>query len=40
MSEFLLELFTEEIPAESQRNARSSILENFKKLFEEKKNKI
>ena len=40
MSEFLLELFTEEIPAESQRNARSSILENFKKLFEEKKIKF
>ncbi|MDB4227082.1 glycine--tRNA ligase subunit beta, partial [Candidatus Pelagibacter sp.] len=37
MSEFFLELFSEEIPAGLQRNSRSILLENFKNLFEEKK---
>ncbi len=37
MSEFFLEVFTEEIPAKLQKDARVSILDNFKKLFEEKK---
>ena len=37
MSEFFIELFSEEIPANLQKNARTIILENFKKLFEEKK---
>ena len=37
MSEFFLELFSEEIPAGLQRNARSTLLENFQNLFEEKK---
>ena len=36
MSEFFLELFTEEIPANLQKNARVFFLENFQKLFEEK----
>ena len=36
MSEFFLELFSEEIPASSQRNARKVLLENFQKLFKEK----
>jgi glycyl-tRNA synthetase beta chain len=36
MSEFFLELFSEEIPAGLQRNARKALLENFQKLFEEK----
>ena len=40
MSEFFLELFSEEVPANLQKNAREAILEKFKKLFEEKKNKI
>jgi glycyl-tRNA synthetase beta chain len=37
MSEFFLELFSEEIPANLQRNCREILLENFRKLFEEKK---
>ena len=36
MSEFFLELFSEEIPASLQRNLRNILLENFQKLFEEK----
>ena len=36
MSEFFLELFSEEIPASLQRNSRKVLLENFEKLFEEK----
>ena len=35
MSEFFLELFSEEIPSKLQVNARKSLLENFKKFFEE-----
>jgi len=37
MSEFFLELFSEEIPASLQRNSRKALLESFQKLFEEKK---
>ena len=37
MSEFFLELFSEEIPANLQKSARENLLENFSKLFEEKK---
>ena len=36
MSEFFLELFSEEIPANLQKNARESLLGDFKKLFQEK----
>ncbi len=36
MSEFFLELFSEEIPAGLQRNLREKIFEDFKNLFEEK----
>ena len=36
MSEFFLELFSEEIPASLQRNSRKVLLENFQNLFEEK----
>ena len=36
MSEFFLELFSEEIPADLQRNSRNILLESFQKLFEEK----
>ena len=36
MSEFFLELFSEEIPAKLQKSARQSLLENFIKLFEGK----
>jgi len=36
MSEFFLELFSEEIPAGLQQKARSALLENFQKLFQEK----
>ena len=36
MSEFLLELFSEEIPANLQKSARQNLLENFRQLFEEK----
>ena len=37
MSEFFLELFSEEIPANLQKNARKNILQNFKDFFEKKK---
>ena len=37
MSEFFLELFSEEIPAGLQQNARKTLLESFHKLFLEKK---
>ena len=37
MSEFFLEVFTEEIPAKLQNDARNSLSDNFKKFFEEKK---
>ena len=36
MSEFFLELFIEEIPANLQKNARRSLLQNFKDFFEKK----
>ena len=36
MSEFFLELFSEEIPSNLQKNARLILLENFRKLFQEK----
>jgi glycyl-tRNA synthetase beta chain len=36
MSEFFLELFSEEIPAGLQQNARNILLESFQKLFLEK----
>jgi glycyl-tRNA synthetase beta chain len=36
MSEFFLELFSEEIPANLQQNSRTVLLEKFQKLFEEK----
>ena len=36
MSEFFLELFSEEIPAGLQQNSRNILLENFQKLFQEK----
>ena len=36
MAEFFLELFSEEVPASLQKNARENILESFKKLFDEK----
>jgi len=36
MSEFFLELFSEEIPANLQKNARSNLLQNFKYFFEKK----
>ena len=34
MSEFFLELFSEEIPTNLQKTARETFLENFTKLFE------
>ena len=37
MAEFFLELFSEEIPAHLQKNSRKVLLDNFQKLFEEKK---
>ena len=37
MSEFFIELFSEEIPASLQRNSRNNLLENFQNLFEVKK---
>ncbi len=37
MSEFFLELFSEEIPAGLQQNVRNTLLENFQKLFQGKK---
>ena len=36
MSEFFLELFSEEIPPNLQKNARESLLQNFKDFFEKK----
>jgi len=36
MSEFFLELFSEEIPSSLQKNLRQDLLENFNKLFDEK----
>ncbi len=36
MSEFFLELFSEEIPAGLQKNLREKIFEDFKNLFDEK----
>jgi len=36
MSEFFLELFSEEIPASLQQNARNTLLKSFQKLFQEK----
>ena len=36
MSEFFLELFSEEIPANLQKNARENLLKNFKNFFEKK----
>ena len=36
MSEFFLELFSEEIPSSLQKNLREELLENFNKLFSEK----
>ena len=36
MSEFFLELFSEEIPANLQKNARRSLLQSFKDFFEKK----
>ena len=36
MSEFFLELFSEEIPASLQNNSRTILLDNFQKLFDEK----
>ena len=37
MSEFFLELFSEEIPAGLQQNSRNILLESFQKLLQEKK---
>ena len=37
MSDFFIELFSEEIPAGLQRNSRNVLLENFQNLFEVKK---
>ena len=36
MSEFFLELFSEEIPAGLQKGLREKILDDFKNLFDEK----
>jgi len=36
MSDFFLELFSEEIPAGLQQNVRNTLLESFQKLFQEK----
>ena len=36
MSEFFLELFSEEIPSSLQKNLREDLLDSFTKLFEEK----
>jgi len=36
MSEFFLELFSEEVPANLQQNSRIALLESFQKLFQEK----
>jgi len=37
MSEFFLELFSEEIPPDLQRNSRNVLLKSFQKLFDERK---
>ena len=37
MSEFFLELFSEEIPSKLQQVTKEEILNNFKKIFEDKK---
>jgi len=37
MSEFFLELFSEEIPSNLQKNSRAALLDSFQELFEEKK---
>ena len=36
MSEFFLELFSEEVPANLQKNARNILLQNFKDFFAKK----
>ena len=36
MSEFFLELFSEEIPSSLQKNLREDLLDSFNKLFKEK----
>ena len=36
MSEFFLELFSEEVPAGLQKNLRDKILDDFRNLFDEK----
>ena len=36
MSEFFLEIYSEEIPAKLQKNARDSLLKNFRDFFEKK----
>ena len=36
MSEFFLELFSEEIPAKLQKDLRNKLLENFRNFFEKK----
>ena len=36
MAEFFLELFSEEVPASLQKNARENILESFKKYLMKK----
>ena len=36
MSEFFLELFSEEIPTALQKNLREKLLKNFDQLFNEK----
>ena len=36
MSEFFLELFSEEIPVNLQKNSREALLQNFKDFFEKK----
>ena len=40
MSEFFLELFSEEVPAKLQVNARKNLFDNFKNFFEENKVEI
>ena len=37
MSEFFLELFSEEIPANLQKKSSTILLNNFQNLFEKKK---
>jgi len=36
MSEFFLELFSEEIPSSLQKSSREDLLNNFVKIFNEK----